>query len=156
MIYQNNHCFRFTDFIALKIMAAQGNNENSANFKGEAGFGAYIRWDEEMKLALAKSACIHKAYIPTIEKNALKMEDKWKNVIRDLALDPLFAGTGLASKSWESVYSQFRRFKDEVLKISGVSDESVNLSGFSEEPTEYITLMMNMAEKIANKAIGKY
>jgi hypothetical protein len=109
-----------------------------------------------MKLSLARSACIHKVYIPTIGKNLLKMEDKWKNVLRDLAFDPLFAGTGLASKSWESVYSQFRRFKDEVLDFSGVSDESVNLSGFPEVPTEYITLMMNMAEKIANKAIGKY
>jgi hypothetical protein len=49
----------------------------------------YIRWDDGMKLSLAKKACYHHPYISTTGKNALIMELKWKKVIQDLANDPL-------------------------------------------------------------------
>jgi hypothetical protein len=49
------------------------------------------------------------------------------------------------------VQTQFHRFREEVTPAYGIDDEAVNLSGLDDEPSQYFTLMLNMAEEIATK-----
>jgi hypothetical protein len=79
------------------------------------------------------------------------MEVKWSKVITELALDPLFANSGIASRTWEAVQAQFNRFKEDVLEKAGISDDQLNLSALEEEPDEFTKLMLNMAEEVAAK-----
>jgi hypothetical protein len=51
----------------------------------------------------------------------------------------------------EALQTQFHRFKDEVLRDVGITNEEVSLSGFPDEPNEFVTLMLNMAEEILTK-----
>jgi hypothetical protein len=116
-------------------------NSSSKTYPLNTKKDGYIRWDDGMKLSLAKRACYHHAYISTTGKNALTMEQKWKKVIEDLANDPLFSGKPIGFKSWESVQTQFHRFRLEVTTAYGIDDEAVNLSGLDDEPSQYVTLM---------------
>lgn len=109
---------------------------------------SYLRWDDGMKLTLAKKVCIHKAYIIT---PGTKMETKWRRIIEELGSDEGFQGSKIESKPWESIQVQFHRFKDEVLSKCGVTSEAVNLSSMEEEPSEYVKLILNMAEEVETR-----
>lgn len=109
-----------------------------------------MKWTDDMKLIFAKKIMQNKAYISTSGKYALKMEEKWKNVINELKEEPLFKDAGFDPKSYVAVQNQFSRFKDDLLKTAGISEEGSNDSGF-EEPSEYEVLMLSMAKEIDKK-----
>ena len=125
-------------FDALVSTACSVDDSNK-NFK------SYLRWTNDMKHILAKKVCEHRAYIPSFGKNALTLVEKWQRVKADLIVFKEFYG--FIDKGWESLQAQFNRFKDEVLKEAGISEEGANLSGLNEEPSEYQLLMINMAEE---------
>ena len=52
--------------------------------------------------------------------------------------------------------NQFTRMQKDVLKAAGISMEGANLSGLSEEPSELVTLLCNMAKEVFDKkVVGK-
>ena len=52
--------------------------------------------------------------------------------------------------------NQFTRMQKDVLKAAGISMEGANISGISEEPSELVTLLCNMAKEVFDKkVVGK-
>lgn len=105
----------------------------------------YSAWPERKQYLLAEAVCKRKAYIRTTDK----FTDKYDRVISDLKKHPegLFTSTKL---SFPAIQNTFKRFQATVLKQVGISEEGANISGLPEKPTEYQTLMINMAEEVAN------
>jgi len=98
-------------------------------------------------LALAQAVCKRKAYIKTQD---VSFKDKYEKVISDLeASDVDFTGITL---SFPSLQNTFQRHSAFVLKLLGISSEGANLSGLDSTPSEYHTLIMNMAEEVDARA----
>jgi hypothetical protein len=94
-----------------------------------------------MKLILSKEVNRNKAY----KKTEQSMEVKWKSILDRITLMPQLIGI---SCTWQTLQTQFNRFKDDVLKELQISEEGANLSGLANEPSEFQFLMVNMAEEL--------
>ena len=89
-----------------------------------------LRWTDEMKLILSKEVNRNKAY----KKTEQSMEVKWKSILDRITLMPQFIGI---SCTWQTLQTQYNRFKDDVLKELQISEEGANLSGLANEPSEF-------------------
>jgi hypothetical protein len=103
-----------------------------------------FKWSEEMAYKLAKLVLRHKGY----KRTELTMKDKWSSILSELKRDEVFHDLNI---SWESLQNAFRRNCEKVLKDAGISEEGANLSGLPEQPSDYQTLVINMAEEVAKE-----
>ena len=76
------------------------------------------------------------------------MNEKWDAIVATLKRDTvLFAE--LESKP-NSVKQQFKRITEAAMKACGITDQTVNLSGLSNQPSELQLLLFNMRMEVDN------
>ena len=110
---------------------------------------SYFTWTEDKKYTLAKLALRHEGYKLTDRNH----QEKWEIIIEKLKMKPEFAELEIQPIALKN---QFFRMQKDVLKAAGISMEGANLSGLSEEPSELVTLLCNMAKEVFDKKnIGK-
>ena len=110
---------------------------------------SYFTWTEDKKYTLAKLALRHEGYKLTDRNH----QEKWETFIEKLKMKPEFAELEIQPMALKN---QFSRMQKDVLKAAGISMEGANLSGLSEEPSELVTLLCNMAKEVFDKkVVGK-
>ena len=110
---------------------------------------SYFTWTEDKKYTLAKLALRHEGYKLTDRNH----QEKWETIIEKLKMKPEFAELEIQPIALKN---QFFRMQKDVLKAAGISMEGANLSGLSEEPSELVTLLCNMAKEVFDKkVVGK-
>jgi len=107
---------------------------------------SYFTWTEDKKYTLAKLALCHEGYKLTDRNH----QEKWETIIEKLKMKPEFAELEIQPMALKN---QFSRMQKDVLKAAGISMEGANLSGLSEEPSELVTLLCNMAKEVHDKKI---
>ena len=107
---------------------------------------SYFTWTEDKKYTLAKLALRHEGYKLTDRNH----QEKWETIIEKLKMKPEFAELEIQPMALKN---QFSRMQKDVLKAAGISMEGANLSGLSEEPSELVTLLCNMAKEVHDKKI---
>lgn len=103
----------------------------------------YFRWTDPLKEILADLVNKNQGHLKTDET----METKWKRIVEKLQTRSDFSGLQI---SWQSLQNQFKRFLEATLKEYGVSEEGANLSGLPEEASNYVKLLVAMAEEKQN------
>ena len=101
---------------------------------------SYFNWTEDKKYTLAKLALRHEGYKLTDRNH----QEKWEIIIEKLKMKPEFAELEIQPMALKN---QFSRMQKDVLNAAGISMEGANLSGLSEEPSELVTLLCNMAKE---------
>ena len=110
---------------------------------------SYFTWTEEKKYTLAKYALRYEGYKLTDRNH----QEKWEIIIEKLKMKPEFAELEIQPIALKN---QFLRMQKDVLKAAGISMVGANLSGLSEEPSELVTLLCNMAKEVHDKkVVGK-
>ena len=110
---------------------------------------SYFTWTEDKKYTLAKLALRHEGYKLTDRNH----QEKWETIIEKLKMKPEFAELEIQPMALKN---QFSRMQKDVLKAAGISMEGANLSGLSEEPSELVVLLCNMAKEVFDKkVVGK-
>ena len=100
-------------------------------------------WTLKHKTAMAKMVFQKNGHLSYV-KDGLKKAQRWQAILLALQKTPLFVDLDISSKSL------MNKFAEEVEKVCdncGVTKQSVNLSGFSNKPPEYESLMLSMAEE---------
>ena len=102
----------------------------------------YIVWTNEKKLLVANCASKFEAY----KKTSKTFEKKWQEVLVDCQKSEICVDWILNPPKWEALETAFNRWMKEVLKDAGISEEGANLSGLTDEPDAFISIMLSMAE----------
>ncbi len=104
-----------------------------------------FRWTEAAKLQLAKRVKSRKGHFTTPDLN---LTDKFRLIRQDLKDKPETADLDITS---DALMNHFNRLQSGVLDKYGISKEGANLSGLDEVPSEYVSLMITMAEEKAKE-----
>ena len=116
----------------------------------KSGKKNYTRWTDTMKFKLANLALKYGGY----KRTGDAMEKKWQLIAELLSTDEEFTKSDVKSDG-KSLYAQFKRLQEAVLKELGISEEGANLSGLAAEPSPYQLLIINMAEEVSTNKGAK-
>ena len=113
----------------------------------------YFDWDNPIikpKFKLAKIVKHRNAHLPKM-KGGLNVSQNWELVMSDVKSDPDKTFESLVISDWKSIQSTFNRFRDEVLRVQGVTKDAINLSGLP-RVDEYSALVLQMAKEAFDKS----
>lgn len=108
---------------------------------------SYFNWTEAKKYEFA--CLVHKEHGHM--KTDVSYKVKWENILTKLKAKPNFSELSIKSPALQNT---FERFKDQVLKECGISEEGANLSGLPEEASEYVKLIAAMAEEESKRDLA--
>ena len=74
------------------------------------------------------------------------METKWTEILNKCLQNSLFSDWISKPPKWDALETAFNRWTKAVLKQYGISEEGANLSGLENEPSEFVKLIISMAE----------
>lgn len=101
---------------------------------------SYFSWTEAKKYEFA--CLVQKEYGHM--KTDVSYKTKWETILTKLKAKTNFSELSIKSNALQNT---FERFKDQVLKECGISEEGANLSGLPEEASEYVKLIVALAEE---------
>ena len=78
----------------------------------------------------------------------IKQSEKWETILEKIKIKPGFEDLAIKPIPLQT---HFKRMQEDTLMACGISMEGANLSGLEEEPSELVTLLVNMAEEVANE-----
>jgi len=104
----------------------------------------YFNWTEEKNYTLALLVLKYKGYKTT----DIKQLEKWEAILDKIKTKPGFEDLAIKPIPLQT---HFKRMQEETLKACGISMEGANLSGLEEEPSELVTLLINMAEEVSKE-----
>ena len=97
-----------------------------------------FKWTLTCKLALAKLVHHKNGHLRCV-KDGLKKGQRWEAIRQALVKLPSFVDLGISSKSLMNFFAEEMKT---TLESCGVTKQSVNLSGFSNKPPEYESLIL--------------
>ena len=107
---------------------------------------SYFNWTEAKKyefICLVQKESGHR-------KTDVSYKIKWETILTKLKAKSNFLELSIKAPALQNT---FERFKDQVLKECGISEEGANLSGLPEEASEYVKLIVAMAEEEFKRSI---
>jgi hypothetical protein len=107
-------------------------------------------WTLPRKITMAKIVLQKNGHLAKA-KDGLKKAQRWEAILLALQKQADFADLDINAKS---LMNKFAEESEKVLKSCGVTKQSVNLSGFANEPPEYEKLMLEMAEEAEKRRSG--
>ena len=107
-------------------------------------------WTLPRKITMAKIVFSKNGHLSK-SKDGLNKAQRWQAILLDLQKQADFADLDVNAKS---LMNKFTEETAKVLDSCGVTKQSVNLSGFSNQPPEYEKLMLEMAEEAEKRRSG--
>ena len=107
-------------------------------------------WTLPRKITFAKIVLQKNGHLAKV-KDGLKKGQRWDAILLDLKKQVGFQDLDINAKSLQN---KFAEEQEKVLDDCGVTKQTVNLSGFSNEPPEYEKLMLEMAEEVEKRKSG--
>ena len=77
-------------------------------------------------------------------KTDVSYKVKWETILTELKAKENFSDL---STKYTALQTTFDRFQEAVLKECGISEEGANLSGLPADASEYVKLIVSMAEE---------
>ena len=99
----------------------------------------YFKWTDKAKLLLAREVMKNGAY----KKSSINMTTKWQIVLSNLIGKEEFSGLEITPLALQNKFNSEQKL---ILETHGISKEGANLSGLDEIPSDYVSLMIDMAE----------
>ena len=99
-----------------------------------------IKWTDEAFLRLAYLVHKHSAH----KRTDIKMELKWETIAKELSTLPYFQGNEL---NWKTLQNTYKRLASETLKLTGVTEQTANLSALPDSASEVQKLIVDMVEE---------
>ena len=107
---------------------------------------SYFNWTETKKyefICLVQKENGHR-------KTDVSYKIKWETILTKLKDKTNFSELSIKAPALQNT---FERFKDQVLKECGISEEGANLSGLPAEASEYVKLIVAMAEEELKRSV---
>ena len=101
---------------------------------------SYFSWTDAKKLEFA--TLVHKKQGHM--KTDVSYKVKWETILTELKAKENFSDLSIKSTALQTT---FDRFQEAVLKECGISEEGANLSGLPAAASEYVKLIVSMAEE---------
>ena len=114
----------------MSAIPSESNNDSKNN---------YFKWSDKAKLSLAREVMKNEAY----KKTSINMNSKWQIVLSNLIGKEEFIGLEITPLALQNKFNAEQKV---ILETHGISKEGANLSGLAEVPSDYVSLMIDMAE----------